>query len=53
MGATIETAAKYVGGILRGAFWQISIIGGTIIIVVACGYGIVKYIKYRKDLQSL
>jgi hypothetical protein len=55
MGAKVGTAAKYIGGIIAGAVvgWQISIIGGTIIIVITCGHGLVKYVKYRKDSQAL
>jgi hypothetical protein len=55
MGGKIGTVAKYVGGIVFGALvgWQISVVAGTIIIVLTVAHGTVKYVKYRKDQRLL
>jgi hypothetical protein len=58
MGETMSKAGKYFGGLVSlgigvATAWKISVIGGTIVIVICCGFGIYRYIKYRKSLKLL
>lgn len=54
MGGKIGTILKYAAGLVGGiVLWKFSMVGGTLILVITCGVGIYKYVKYRKDLKLL